>query len=374
MSTSTNVAYRCVAKYRALGRVSSQARKQICTSKLGRVYCSDASKGKVQGNSEWQKKEVGAVYGSGSSPKSHSEKRVTLRTVMSKYERNEKISVVTAYDYPTAKQVDIAGADVVLVGDSAGMVVHGYDTTLPLTLDEMLVHCRSVARGVQRALCIGDLPFGSYEENRVKATDSAIRMLKEGVMDAIKIEGGNADRIQSVKSIVSAGVAVMGHTGLTPQSVSLLGGFRSVGKTAIEAEKVINESLHLQEAGCFSIVLECVPSELAKAITATLDIPTIGIGSGPGTSGQVLVYHDMLGMLSHPHHESVTPRFAKRYANIGDIVHSALQEYCKEVSQGTFPCAEYSPYKLGKREKDQLEASLRKRGMEVAADALINHS
>ncbi len=270
--------------------------------------------------------------------------------------------------------MDEAGTDICLVGDSAGMVVHGYDTTLPITLDEMLTHCRAAARGAPRALCIGDLPFGSYEESDKQAVRSASRMLKEGVMDAVKLEGGNARKACAAAAIVSSGIAVMGHTGLTPQSVSALGGFRSVGRKADEALAVFDAALRLQDAGCFAIVLECIPSELAASITAALEVPTIGIGSGPATSGQVLVYHDMLGMLSHPHHESVTPKFAKRYAQVGHAVHEALQAYCEEVHVGAFPSQEYSPYALGVEEREVVAAALRKRRLDDAADRLNDFS
>lgn len=318
----------------------------------------------------WDKLKESSVYGTGSSPKSHDQKRVTTATLLKKYRSGRNLTVVTAYDYPTAKQVDRAGADVILVGDSAGMVVHGYDTTLPLTMEETLSHCRAAARGARRALCVGDLPFGCYESSVEKAIQSSMRVMKEGVMDAVKIEGGNKKKIEIVEAVVEAGIAVMGHTGLTPQAVSVLGGFRSFGKSAKEAEEVYNQALALQDAGCLAVVLECIPSELAAAITQRLEIPTIGIGSGPGTSGQVLVYHDMLGMLSHPHHESVTPRFAKRYAEIGHIAHKALQEFCSEVERGEFPSKEYSPYSMSASERELLTSHLRRRGHGDEAETL----
>ncbi|QDZ21435.1 3-methyl-2-oxobutanoate hydroxymethyltransferase [Chloropicon primus] len=322
------------------------------------------------GREKWGKLEASSVYGTGSSPKSHIGDRVTTRSLARKYRDGGRISVITAYDFSSSRQVDTAGADIVLVGDSAGMVVHGYDTTLPLTLDELLSHCRAVARGARRALCVGDLPFGSYESSAIQCIQTSVRVLKEGVMDAVKIEGGNPKKLEMIEGVVQAGIAVMGHTGLTPQSISVLGGFRSLGKSAREAEAIYDQALRLQDAGCFSVVLECIPSELAAAITRKLDIPTIGIGSGPGTSGQVLVYHDMLGMLSHPHHESVTPSFAKRYASLGQIAHEALSRYCRDVEQGSFPSEEYSPYAMSSNQKEILMRRLRERGHTDIADAL----
>ncbi|AQK91102.1 3-methyl-2-oxobutanoate hydroxymethyltransferase 1 mitochondrial [Zea mays] len=204
------------------------------------------------------------------------------------------------------------------------MVVHGHDTTLPITLDIMLEHCRAVARGAPRPLLVGDLPFGCYESSAAQAVDSAVRVLKEGGMDAIKLEGGAPSRITAAKAIVEAGIAVMGHVGLTPQAISVLGGFRPQGKTVDSAIKVVETALALQEAGCFSVVLECVPAPVAAAATSALKIPTIGIGAGPFCSGQVLVYHDLLGMLQHPHHAKVTPKFCKQFGNVGDVINKAL--------------------------------------------------
>eukprot|EP00798_Chlamydomonas_sp_ICE-L_P028055 gene28055-31156_t len=283
-----------------------------------------------------------------SGPTSTAPKRVTLRTLRSKHAKNEPITMCTAYDYPSAVHmddagidivlvgdsvamavhghdttlpitldemlVDDAGIDIVLVGDSVAMVVHGHDTTLPITLDEMLVHCRAVARGARRSFLVGDMPFGSYETSSRDAVLSAIKMLKEGGMDAVKLEGGSPARVEAARAIVEAGVAVMGHVGLTPQSISVIGGFRPQAQMADEALAVVKQALALQKAGCFSLVLECVPGPIAAAVTSAVSIPTIGIGAGPGTSGQVLVYHDLLGMMSHPHHAKVTPKFCKQIA------------------------------------------------------------
>lgn len=277
--------------------------------------------------------------------------------------------MVTAYDYPSAVHLDTAGIDICLVGDSAAMVVHGHDTTLPITLDEMLVHCRSVARGAKRPLLVGDLPFGSYESSTHQAVDSAVRVLKEGGMDAIKLEGGAPSRITAAKSIVEAGIAVIGHVGLTPQAISVLGGFRPQGRNVDSAVKVVETSMALQEAGCFAVVLECVPAPVAAAATSALDIPTIGIGAGPFCSGQVLVYHDLLGMLQHPHHAKVTPKFCKHYANVGDVINKALSEYQEEVTNGTFPGAAHSPYKIGAADIDGFLQALEKLGLGNAASA-----
>lgn len=324
------------------------------------------------------------VY-SGPSPRTTA---VTVRTIAAKYARGELISMVTAYDYPSAVhvrtpalrlasspsltpplQVDQAGIDILLVGDSAAMVVHGHDTTLPVTLEEMLVHCRSVARGARRPLLVGDLPFGSYETSNQQAVESAVRMLKEGGMDAVKLEGGAPARAEAARAVAAAGVAVMGHVGLTPQSISVLGGFRPSGRSASEAVKVVRAALALQEAGCFGIVLECLPPPVAAAVTAALDVPTIGIGAGSGCSGQVLVFHDLLGFMQHPHHAKVTPKFSKQYAQVGQHIHAALQAFREDVEQGTFPDAKHSPYKINGAELDGLLGALRAEGLGKAAVA-----
>lgn len=265
--------------------------------------------------------------------------------------------------------LDTAGIDVCLVGDSASMVVHGHDTTLPISLDEMLVHCRAVARGAQRPLLVGDLPFGTYESSTNQAVDTAVRVLKEGGMDAIKLEGGSPSRITAAKAIVEAGIAVMGHVGLTPQAISVLGGFRPQGRNVASAVKVVETALALQEAGCFSVVLECVPPPVAAAATSALRIPTIGIGAGPFCSGQVLVYHDLLGMLQHPHHAKVTPKFCKQFAHVGDVINKALVEYKEEVTNGSFPGPVHSPYKIGASDVNDFLNELQKLGLEKAASA-----
>ncbi|XP_051143919.1 3-methyl-2-oxobutanoate hydroxymethyltransferase 1, mitochondrial-like [Andrographis paniculata] len=299
-------------------------------------------------------------------------RRVTLTHLRSKYRKGERITMVTAYDYPSAVHLDTAGIDICLVGDSASMVVHGHDTTLPITVDEMLVHCRAVARGAKRPLLVGDLPFGSYESSTQQAVDAAVRILKEGGMDAIKLEGGAPSRITAAKAIVEAGIAVIGHVGLTPQAISVLGGFRPQGKNIDSAVKVVETSMALQEAGCFAVVLECVPAPVAAAATTALKIPTIGIGAGPFCSGQVLVYHDLLGMLQHPHHAKVTPKFCKQYAQVGGIITKALSEYREEVAGGSFPSSAHSPYKIGASDIDGFRQALQGMGLGEAASAAFD--
>ncbi|XP_074279786.1 3-methyl-2-oxobutanoate hydroxymethyltransferase 1, mitochondrial-like [Silene latifolia] len=307
------------------------------------------------------------VYG-GPKPQ-NPDQRVTLAHLRQKHKRKEPITMVTAYDYPSAVHLDSAGIDICLVGDSAAMVVHGHDTTLPITVDEMLVHCRAVARGARRPLLVGDLPFGSYESSASQAVNTAVRILKEGRMDSIKLEGGAPSRITAAKAIVEAGIAVMGHVGLTPQAISVLGGFRPQGRNVSSAVNVVETALALQEAGCFSVVLECVPPPIAAATTSALGIPTIGIGAGPFCSGQVLVYHDLLGMMQHPHHAKVTPKFCKQYAHVGEVINKALSEYKEEVISGTFPSPAHSPYKISAPEVDSFLKELERRGLTEAASA-----
>lgn len=307
------------------------------------------------------------VYG-GPKPQTPS-KRVTLRHLASKYAKQEPFTMVTAYDFPSAVHVDEAGIDICLVGDSVGMVVHGHDTTLPVTMDDMLLHCRAVARGARRPLLVGDLPFGSYEQSSSQAVESATRMLKEGGMDAVKLEGGYGSRVAAAKAIVEAGIAVMGHVGLTPQAISALGGFRPQGQTSSGAITVLENALALQESGCFSIVLECLPSPVAAAITSALRIPTIGIGAGPNCSGQVLVYHDLLCMMQHPHHSKVTPKFCKQYGQVGAAINKALIAYREDVSSHSFPSHAFSPYKIDQKEVETFLKELEGKGYSEAAEA-----
>ncbi len=263
-------------------------------------------------------------------------KKVTVRTLQAKKRRGEPITMLTAYDYPTAVAVDRAGIDVILVGDSLGMVVLGYENTLPVTMEDMLHHCKAVARGARYAFLVGDMPFMSYQVSVEEAVRNAGRFLQEAGMDAVKLEGGR-ERVETVRAIVAAGIPVMGHIGLTPQRVHQLGGFRAQGKTAAAAKQLVEDALALQEAGVFALVLESVPERLAALITERLRIPTIGIGAGPHCDGQVLVLHDLLGLF-----DRFTPRFVKQYAQLHAVIHEALTAYRDEVMQRRFPGPEHS--------------------------------
>ena len=269
-------------------------------------------------------------------PSSSVPKKTTTLTFRDKRERREPISMVTAYDFPTARLADQAGVDAILVGDSLAMVVLGHADTLSVTMDEMLHHARAVRRGASRALLVGDMPFLSYQADEAEAVRNAGRFLKEAGMEAVKLEGGRTVA-PTVRRIVGAGIPVQGHIGLTPQSVNALGGFKVQGKTAAAARGLLEDALALEDAGCFSIVLESVPDRVAAHITERLSVPTIGIGAGPGTSGQVLVLHDMLGLF-----DRFTPRFVKRYAELGESTRAALETFRAEVESGAFPGAEHS--------------------------------
>jgi 3-methyl-2-oxobutanoate hydroxymethyltransferase len=263
-------------------------------------------------------------------------KKVTTRTLMQKKARGEAITMLTAYDYPTALAVDQAGIDSILVGDSLGMVVLGYENTLPVTMADMLHHCRAVARGARYALLVGDLPFMSYQVSVEQAVANAGRFLQEAGMDAVKLEGGR-ERVDAIRAIVAAGIPVMGHLGLTPQSVQQLGGFRTQARSAPAARRLLEDALLVQEAGCFSLVLEAVPARLASFVSQRLEIPTIGIGAGPGCDGQVLVLHDLLGLF-----ERFTPRFVKQYADLHAEMAGALSDFRAEVEDRTFPAPEHT--------------------------------
>ena len=263
-------------------------------------------------------------------------KKVTTQALRAKKERGEPITMLTAYDYPTALAMDRAGVDAILVGDSLGMVVLGYETTLPVTMEDMLHHCKAVARGAKSAHLIGDMPFMSYQVSTAEALRNAGRMLQEGGMDAVKLEGGH-QAASTIEAIVAAGIPVMGHLGLTPQSVHQFGGFRAQGKTAAAARKLVEDAQLLEEAGCFSLVLESIPSRLAELVTERLSIPTVGIGAGAGCDGQVLVTHDLLGLF-----DRFTPKFAKRYAELHAEMARAFAEYKSEVESHRFPGAEHS--------------------------------
>jgi len=247
-----------------------------------------------------------------------------------------RITCLTAYDYPTARLLDEAGVDVLLIGDSLGMVVLGYESTLPVTMEEMLHHTRAVRRGTRRALLVADMPYGSYHDDPAQAVRNAMRFVKEAGAEAIKVEGGER-RMEMIARLVDAEIPVMGHIGLTPQSVNAFGGFRVQGKTAEAGEQILRDARAVEAAGAFSVVLESIPRELAARITAELRIPTIGIGAGPDCDGQILVIHDLLGLsLGH------RPKFARQYANVGEIISRAAAEYCRDVRQGSFPSDEES--------------------------------
>ncbi len=263
-------------------------------------------------------------------------KKVTTLTYRQKKERGEIITMLTAYDYPTALSMDKAGVDSILVGDSLAMVVLGYENTLPVTMEEMLHHCRAVARGAKTSLLVGDMPFMSYQVSVEEAVRNAGRFLQEGGMDAVKLEGGR-ERADAIRAITGAGIPVMGHIGLTPQSVNQLGGFRAQGKTAIAAKRLIEDALILQEAGCFSIVLEAVPARLADLISKKISIPTIGIGAGNGCDGQVLVTHDLLGLF-----DRFTPKFVKQYADFHNEMQKAFADYIEDVETKRFPAPEHT--------------------------------
>ena len=263
-------------------------------------------------------------------------KKITTATLRAKKQRGEPITVLTAYDYPTALAMDRAGVDAILVGDSLGMVVLGYETTLPVTMDDMLHHAKAVARGAKSAHLIGDMPFMSYQASTAEAVKNAGRFLQEAGMDAVKLEGGRPVA-GSIEAIVGAGIPVMGHLGLTPQSVHQLGGFKAQGKTAEAARRLVEDAHILEEAGCYALVLESIPERLAELISQRLSIPTIGIGAGAGTDGQVLVTHDLLGLF-----DRFTPKFVKQYANVHAEMARAFGEYLADVHSHRFPAPEHA--------------------------------
>ena len=283
-------------------------------------------------------------------------KKMTTLALRQLKERGQPITMLTAYDYPTASILDAAGIDAILVGDSLGMVVLGYENTLPVTMEEMLHHSRAVARGARAALLVGDMPFMSYQVSVKEAVRNAGRFLQQGGMDAVKLEGGR-ERLGAVEAITAAGIPVMGHLGLTPQSVHQFGGFRPQGRTSTSARNILEDALLLQEAGCFSLVLESMPARLAAHITQQLDIPTIGIGAGAGCDGQVLVTHDLLGLF-----ERFTPKFVKKYANFHAEMQRAFAEYRQEVTAGQFPSSEHSIEMPDEEWQEFLRMSLNHKG------------
>jgi 3-methyl-2-oxobutanoate hydroxymethyltransferase len=243
----------------------------------------------------------------------------------------QKITCLTAYDYPTSRLLDEAGVDVLLVGDSLAMVVLGHESTLPVTIDEMLHHTRAVRRGTKRALIVADMPYGTYHGDLAESVRNAVRFVKEGGAEAVKIEGGER-RLELIARLTEAEIPVMGHVGLTPQSVNALGGYKVQGKTQNAAEQILRDARAVEAAGAFAVVLEALPRELAAQITEELRIPTIGIGAGPDCDGQILVVHDLLGLTF-----GAPPKFARQYANVGEMISQAAREYCADVQSGAFP-------------------------------------
>ena len=272
------------------------------------------------------------------------QKRVTVPAIKA-MKRAQRIGMITAYDFPGAKVSDAAGADIILVGDSLGMVVLGYPDTLSVTVDDMLHHTRAVARGTQRALIVGDMPYLSYHISVRESVRNAGKFIQNGA-HAIKIEGGKPQRIKTIEAILDAEIPVMGHIGLTPQSVNAMGGFKLQGKNADDAKRLIDEAVALDQAGCFSIVLECVPEELAALITERVSIPTIGIGAGPSCDGQVLVFHDLLGL-----YDGHKAKFVRQYAQIGEEMRAAIAKYLDDVREGRFPDSQSESFHMSSTEE-----------------------
>ncbi len=275
------------------------------------------------------------------------QRRVTIHHLRKMKAAGERIAVVTAYDATTARIVDEAGVDVVLVGDSLGMVLQGHESTLPVTLEQMIYHSASVRRGLARssghAHLVGDMPFGSYQASPDEAVKNAMRFVAEGGVEAVKLEGG-AEYGDVIRRIARAGIPVMGHVGLTPQSVHKMGGYVVQGRDAEKARRLLRDARACEEAGCYALVLECIPAELARAVTADLSIPTIGIGAGPHCDGQVLVFHDLVGLDT-----GLSPRFVKRFGNVGEVAGGAVRAYVAEVRDGRFPAEEHSFHAQGLR-------------------------
>jgi 3-methyl-2-oxobutanoate hydroxymethyltransferase len=271
-------------------------------------------------------------------------KKVTVPAIKS-MKSSVRIGMLTAYDYPSAKVVDAAGADIILVGDSLGMVVLGYPDTLSVTVADMLHHTRAVVRGTQHALIVGDMPYLSYHVSIEESVRNAGEFIRAGA-HAVKVEGGKPSRISTISAILDAEIPVMGHIGLTPQSVNALGGFRLQGKGADDARRLVDEAVALEEVGCFAIVLECVPAELAAFITERVTIPTIGIGAGPACDGQVLVLHDLLGI-----YDGHTPKFVRKYAHLADDMRVALEAYLADVREGRFPDIATESFHVGGEEE-----------------------
>ncbi len=261
-------------------------------------------------------------------------KKITTRSLRTKKDKNEKIVALTAYDYPTASLLDSAGVDIILVGDSLGMAFRGEENTLGVTVEEIAYHLRAVKRGITKSLLVGDMPFLSYHVSEEESLRNAGRLISAGA-EAIKVEGAGKDLLHTVDRFISAGMAVMGHVGLTPQSLHQFGGFTMQGRSATAARKIVEQAKALESAGVFAIVLECIPEELAEQITNSLSIPTIGIGAGSACDGQILVLNDLLGL-----NDQFQPKFVKRYAHLSEIISEAVSEYITETKNGMFPGAE----------------------------------
>jgi 3-methyl-2-oxobutanoate hydroxymethyltransferase len=276
---------------------------------------------------------------------------MTIPSLMDHKRRGESLVMVTCYDYPSARIVEEAGVDLVLVGDTAAMTVLGYDSTVPVTVDELLVLVKAVRRGLRSPLLIGDLPFGSYEVSNEQAIVTAQRFVKEASCDAVKLEGGGA-MIERARAIASTGIPVVGHVGLTPQTATALGGFKAQGRTASRALQVVQDALALQDAGCCAVVFEAIPAAVAEVVMERIEIPVIGIGAGGSTDGQVLVWHDLLGL-----YEWGSPRFVKRYADLRPQILDALTRYSSEVRTGQFPTSEYT-YSIDPAELAELRTLL----------------
>jgi len=276
-------------------------------------------------------------------------KKITPVDIQAMKKQGKKITMLTAYDYPMALLEDRAGIDIILVGDSLAMTVLGHENTLPVTMDEMIHHTKAVVRGAKHCLIVGDMPFMSYNTSEREAILNAGRLMKEAGTDAVKLEGGVSVK-DTVRAIVKGGIPVMAHIGLTPQTISMLGGFKVQGKDAQAAQKIIDDALSLEEAGAFSVVLEAVPAPIAKMVTDRLTIPTIGIGAGVHCDGQVLVVHDMLGLF-----DRFTPKFAKRYVNLSEQIFKAFEAYIEEVVKGTFPTDQHS-FHIDEKELSKIKA------------------
>jgi 3-methyl-2-oxobutanoate hydroxymethyltransferase len=277
---------------------------------------------------------------------------MTLPLLAEKKRLRDPIVMVTAYDYPSARAAEFAGVDLVLVGDSAATTMLGYNATTPVELGDMLVLARAVRRGLTTPLLIGDLPFGSYEVSDEQAISTAMRMVKEAGCEAVKLEGGGESSVRRARAIVGAGIPVMGHVGLTPQTATALGGWKAQGRTAAAAARIAAEALALQDAGCFALVFEAIPSDVTDELMPLLEVPVIGIGAGPATDGQVLVFHDLLGI-----RDGLGPRFVKRYANIQQEMNDGVAAYAEDVRTRRYPGPEHT-YKIDPAELEQLQAEL----------------